>query len=90
MPLTGEQVVRLAAEIDRRWDVLTFTTFLSDNLDIRLGNEAPGGSLKKCAYKIITKLNSQFRPRDRELLEQLQGCSNAALRDLATVLLTPP
>jgi hypothetical protein len=90
MPLTGAQIKRLADELDRQWDLPTLKLFTSDHLDVNLDNLTPDGSLKERAVKLITYLNSQLPPRDRELLEKLRVRQNTPLRNVANELLKPP
>jgi hypothetical protein len=90
VPLTGRQITSLINVIDEQWDLEHLALFAQDNLDINIYNLAPEGDLKTRAFKLINELNSvYFPPRDDELLERLQTCQNARLRQVASELLQP-
>ncbi|MFN2141835.1 MAG: hypothetical protein ACK2U5_15210 [Candidatus Promineifilaceae bacterium] len=59
-------------------------------LDYDLAKEAPNcANIRLCARAFISAMNAARPPRDREMLELLQTEGNAALRNLATLLLEP-
>jgi hypothetical protein len=88
MPLTGQQITRLAQVFDEQWDLPRLIMF-ANGLNVNLNNLAPSGTLKERAMKFISEMNSSFPPRDRELLEQLSRRGNTALQAVANELLAP-
>jgi hypothetical protein len=88
MPLTGQQITRLAQVFVEQWDLPRLIVF-TDGLNFDLNNEAPSGSVKERAIIFIGKMNSSLPPRDRELLEQLRLYGNATLKAVASELLAP-
>jgi hypothetical protein len=90
VPLTPEQIDRLATAIEEEWDVAGLTLFASDHWRIPLGNLAPGASLKIQARELITRLNSRFPPADHDLLLRLRALSGVPrIPGIAGELLTP-
>lgn len=91
MPLTGPQADDLVEGIVRNWSAEKLELFLSDHLDLRLDELAPVGTLRERAVAVVSYVNGQRRPRDREFLQLLRKHGdNAALEELAGTLLTPP
>jgi len=89
MPLTPDQIDRLATAIEEEWDVAGLTLFANDHWRINLGNLAPGAGLKIQARELITKLNSR-PPADHDLLLRLSALPGVPrLPGIADELLTP-
>ena len=88
MPLTGSQIAKLVGELDQHWDLPALTLLASD-LDVNLGNVAPGRPMKEAALALVTHLNASMPPRDAELLEKLRVTGNAPLKAVAAELLAP-
>lgn len=90
MPLSGGGPDQLAAAVAQQWDVATLRLFLSDELDVALDAVTSAGTLENKVRDVVVHLIGQRPRRDDELLEALLRRGNAALRNLATVLLDPP
>jgi hypothetical protein len=87
MSLTATDVGRLAGEIALQLD-LPAVELLA--VDLGVQHELPaGGTLKERAFRLISHLNNNLPPRDRELLERLRSGANARLQQVATDLLRP-
>jgi hypothetical protein len=89
MPLTPQQITRLADVFYEQWDIPMLVLFAKDRLEIDLNNLAPSGNLKERALKLIMEMNGSFPARDRLLLEKLQLYGNANLKAIANELLAP-
>jgi hypothetical protein len=87
--LSGADIARLSKELERQGSVAELTLLLSDMGEPPLESIAPTGSLYERAYAVILYVQRARPPRTRELLQALQGRNNAALRAVATELLTP-
>ncbi len=90
MPLTPDQIDRLATVIEEEWDVAGLTLFANDHWRINLGNLAPGAGLKIQAREFITRLNS-CPPAEHDLLLRLRALPGVPrLPGIADELLAPP
>lgn len=88
MPLSGQQVIYLADQIDQHWDI-AHLLLLATDLDINLSNLAPGLNLKQQALVFINHMNGCVPPRDRMLLEALSLKGNVQLKTAAAELMKP-
>lgn len=92
MPLSDRQIGDLARAIDAYLSLADLIQ-LADEIDIKLGNIAPDGSVQTRAEALLKYLNAARPPRDRELLEAISakgpGQISTGLKNLANQLLTP-
>jgi hypothetical protein len=68
MPLTDRQISEFARVIDSKMS-LPGLVQLADEIGVDLNNLAPDGSVKTRAEAFLKAINSERRPRDRELLD---------------------
>ena len=89
MPLTGQQVIYLADQLDQEgWKIPNLVLF-ANGLNVNLDNLAPNGTFKERARIFINHMNSRVPPRDGELLQDLSLKGNAKLRAVSAELLKP-
>lgn len=88
MPMTGPDTVRLANVIAAQLNYAAVDLLATD---LNVLNQLPhGGTVKERALGLISFLNGNIPPRDRELLEKLRNHPNAAVKTVANDILQPP
>ena len=70
MPLTGQQIIYLAKQLDQEWGHPQLELF-AEGLNVKLDNVASGRTFKERAFRFIDHLNRLVPPRDGEFLESL-------------------
>jgi len=88
MPLTGQQIAKLADIIDQQLSPQALELIATD-LGVNLNNLVPGASVKTWAFKLIETLNGRMPPEDGLLLSKLSSHANSVLRAAALELLKP-
>jgi hypothetical protein len=86
MTMTAEQVSRLVSQIARDWSLPGLQIAASD-LGLAIAGDL---NLTEAAIWVISELNSELPPRDRELLMKLEQVAPPGVRTLATELRDPP
>ena len=88
MPLTGQQIAKLADVIDQELDHPELELIARD-FGVNVNNVAPAASLKERAFKLINDLSGRLPPADSALLERLRVHPNVNVSAAAAALLRP-